>query len=522
MRVRLINATVRPLDNVAAAARSCYSPTLVTAEQVAADHADSDRKERALERRDRLARSVLEAGHLTTWQHAYFQFAIEGISRHALWCFLHAHPFYNSEQVSQRYVTVSREAVYVPSALKGAARERYLTAVDEAHTAYRELTALLEPAVESRLLAARPAWSRPAHHKKLKQQRRRGAQEVARYVLPLATTAHLHHTVSALTLLRYCRLPWHEDAPEEIRDLVGAMVAEVLKAAPELEKLIPEPVEQEPGPLPVPSRPREFRREFDAALGAGTTRLLDGAGSARRTIGSAVRAVLARTESELPDDEAVRLALDPSSNHLLADTLNLSTVDAVSRAAQQARMTFATRLSHTADSQNQRHRMVPGARPVLLAATDTEPDFVVPSLIGENTTALQRYVETMERAWGAVDWIRRNGPAAHLALYLLPNATAVRIVESGDLAAIQHKMRMRLCWNAQEEIRRIAWEQATQVAGEDPLLGSVLLPPCSVRRRAGVTPYCPEGDRFCGTPVWKLSLDRQEPPSPTRPPSSAR
>lgn len=512
MRVRLINATARPLDNVAAAARSCYSPTLVTAEEVAADGAGTEKRRRALDRRDRLARSVLEAGHLTTWQHAHFQFAIEGISRHALWCYLHAHPFYNSEQVSQRYVTVDRDSVHVPPALTGTARARFLAAVDAAHAAYRDLIGLLEPAVEARLLAAHPAWRRPAHRKRLERQRLRGAQEVARYVLPLATTAHLHHTVSALTLLRYHRLPWHPDTPEEVRELVRGMMAEVLRFAPELEGLVPEPVAEAPGPLPVPSDPAAFRREFDGRLQGKSTRLLDGAGGARSTVAAAVRAVLARTEEELPDEEALRLALDPGRNPLLADTLNLSTVDPVSRAAQQGRLTFATRLSHTADSQNQRHRMVPGARPILLAAVDDEPDYVVPSLVAADPRARVRYTEAMEQAWEAVAELRRIGPAPHLALYLLPNAVAVRIVESGDLAAIQHKMRMRLCWNAQEEIRRIAWEQAVQVREADPVLGSLLLPPCSIRRQAGATPYCPEGDRFCGTPVWKLSLAEQEPP----------
>ncbi len=497
---------------MAASARSCYSPSLVTAEQVGADGSGPEKRRRALERRDRLVRSVLEAGHLTTWQHAHFQFAIEGISRHALWCFLHAHPFYNSEQVSQRYVTVDRGSVHVPAALAGSARTVFLEAVNAAHAAYRDLIGLLEPAVEARLLAAHPSWGRPAHRKKLERQRLRGAQEVARYVLPLATTAHLHHTVSALTLLRYRRLPWHPDAPEEVRELVEAMVAEVLRFAPELEALIPAPVDSEPGPLPVPSKPAAFRREFDGELGGRSTRLLDGAGSARSTVAAAVRAALARTAAELPDAEALRLALDPGRNPLLAETLNLSTMDPVSRAAQQARLTFATRLSHTADSQNQRHRMVPGTRPILLAAVDDEPDFVVPSLVAAEPAARRRFAEAMNRAWEAVAALRRVAPP-HLALYLLPNAVTVRIVESGDLAAIQHKMRMRLCWNAQEEIRRIAWEQAVQVRETDPVLGSLLLPPCSIRRLAGATPYCPEGDRFCGTPVWKLGLDEQEPPA---------
>ena len=58
--------------------------------------------------RDRIAQETYFAGHHTTLQHATFQFAIENVSRQALWSFLHSHPFYNSEQVSQRYVPPRR------------------------------------------------------------------------------------------------------------------------------------------------------------------------------------------------------------------------------------------------------------------------------------------------------------------------------------------------------------------------------------------------------------------------------
>ncbi len=512
MRVRLVNATARPLDTVVATARSCYAARIVTAEEVAGEGQPEARRRRLAGRRDRLARSVLEAGHLTTYQHTHFQFAIEGVSRLAVWAFLHAHPFYNSEQVSQRYVRVSPEAVHVPPALPGALRDRYLAAVKAAHAAYRELTELLEPAVEARLLDRFPAWRRPVHAARLERQRRRGAQEVARYVLPLATTAHLHHTVSALTWLRYRRLPWHPDCPEEVRALVNAMTAEVERWDPDLVRIAPESLPGEPDPPVAPAEPAGYRAEFDRRLGGRTTALLAGAEGARAAVAQAVRAATGTTAAQLPDEAAVRLALDPSRSPLLGDTLGLVTHHPVLRAALAARVTFATRLSHVADSQNQRHRTVPGARPALSATVDDEPDYVVPSLVAADDAALRAFREAMERAWEAYVRLRRRAPAPHLALYLLPNAVAVRIVETADLAALQHKLRMRLCWNAQEEIRRIAWEQATQLREADPLIGELMLPPCGLRRLAGTAPYCPEGERYCGVPVWRLPFEAQEPP----------
>src|SRR5215813_15244220 len=121
--VVLVNGFDRPYDNAVATARTCYSGKgIVTAEEVAGLHlVDPDKRERAQARRDALARDIFEAGHHTTLQHAHFQFALTNVSRQFLWSFLHSHPFYNSEQVSQRYVEVKPGMTAVP-ALDGRAR----------------------------------------------------------------------------------------------------------------------------------------------------------------------------------------------------------------------------------------------------------------------------------------------------------------------------------------------------------------------------------------------------------------
>src|SRR3990167_9073731 len=93
-----------PMDNAVATARTCYSSRVVTDVDVKANPA----------LRDRIARSTFKAGHHTTLQHAHFQFTMEHVSRQALWSFFHAHPFYNSEQVSQRYVEVKAGRVLKP------------------------------------------------------------------------------------------------------------------------------------------------------------------------------------------------------------------------------------------------------------------------------------------------------------------------------------------------------------------------------------------------------------------------
>ena len=59
--------------------------------------------------RCKLYADLFAAGHHTTFQHATFVFVLDNVSRLAIWSFFHSHPYYNSEQVSQRYREVSGE-----------------------------------------------------------------------------------------------------------------------------------------------------------------------------------------------------------------------------------------------------------------------------------------------------------------------------------------------------------------------------------------------------------------------------
>ena len=114
--VQLENAFQNPFDNAVATARTCYCSRVITAEDLSKD-------ERSRLVRDKIAESIYKAGHHTTIQHATFQFILDKVSRQFIWSFLHSHPFYNSEQVSQRYVEVSPENFAVPPIMGEAARE---------------------------------------------------------------------------------------------------------------------------------------------------------------------------------------------------------------------------------------------------------------------------------------------------------------------------------------------------------------------------------------------------------------
>jgi len=254
-------------------------------------------------------------------------------------------------------------------------------------------------------------------------------------------------------------------------------------------------------------RAKRFVGEFDRELGPPISLLVDCPTANEGLLAQAVREVLGAPRMDLCDDEAIALVMDPVRNPYPKESLNLDTLSKLSRAMYHARYTFRKRLSHTADSQNQRHRFTPASRPILISHLTGEPDYATPGLIRRDAAIEALYGEVMEESWEGIRKLRRLGVADEFALYLLPNAVNVRFTESADLLNLRHKHTMRLCYNAQEEIWQASWEEALQIREVNPRIGSYLLPPCTLRFQAGTAPYCPEGKRYCGEPVWRLPVE---------------
>ncbi len=515
-KVTLVNSFLKPFDNAVATARTCYSSKgVITAEQVAGDGLDDLKKEEKHQKRDDLAKSIYKAGHHTTLQHAHFQFALENVSRQFIWSFLHSHPFYNSEQVSQRYVTVDTSQVAMPP-LTGEAAKIYRETVAFQTQSYLSLTEKLKGLVTKEYQAR--FRNTDVNSKKVQTAVQKKSQEVARYVLPVATFAYLYHTVSGLTLMRYWRLCQTFDAPLEQRIVIGKMVEAVLNQAPEYQAILEQPIDFESTTearmieqfQTTASAHKAFREEFDASLDGRMSKLVDYSKEGERILACAVREVFGLPASALSDDEAIGLALDPSKNKYLGETMNVSTHSKLTRALFHAHYTFRKKLSHAGDSQDQRHRMTPASRPTLHALTLDEPDYLVPVLLEQDPALVKEFGEIMAKTWENIGKLRRLGVSDEFASYLLPNAVAVRFTESADLLNLHHKHAMRLCYNAQEEIWKASVDEAQQIRQTHPRIGQWLLPPCGLRSRAGTKPTCPEGDRFCGVVVWKKDLNEYQ------------
>ena len=480
--------------------------------------ADPAEAEKRRERKYDLARSLYRAGHHTTLQHAHAQFAIDRVSRHFLWSFLHSHPFYNSEQVSQRYVTVRDDSFHVPETLSPSSREAFMACVRRQMDDYHVLCELLRPAAEAAYLARFPG-RRGSKRTEVDVQKR--AQEAARYVLPIATHAYLYHTVSVITLMRYHRVAQEFDTSAEQRRVVKAMVDALLAHEPDFAAILQEPMPIEETPEYAffagasmcevdMDNARLFVGEFDSRLGGATSVLTDWGENNEETVATAVREVLGLARGTMTNEAALELVLNPARNQILGESMNLTTLSKLSRTLFHAHYVFRKKLSHSADSQDQRHRFTPGSRPILMRHYTGEPDFVTPLLVQSEPEAAARYCDSMAATWETVNRLLLAAESPEDAAYLLPNAVGVRFTESGDLLNLHHKMAMRLCFNAQEEIWRASLEEARAIRTVNPAIGRWLGPPCAIRRDAGRKPPCPEGDRYCGVPVWRNEMDQYD------------
>ncbi len=496
-RVMLRNCFEEPFDSAIAAARTCYSPRIISPDEI------TDKQRLAI------GATTFNGGHHTVFQHAHFEFGLEHVSRHFVWNFLHGHPFYNSEQQSQRYVRLDKVQAFVPP-FASDAHEVYVRAVERAWESYRVLAQKLAPRTRAVLYDIWKITDKTAQKRRQRIERQvdKKAIEVARYVLPVATFTAMVHTLSGVVLHRLHRMSNSGDTPYETAIIVNQMVERVKEIDPQFfdrigsgplaEEVLPEQLivhQQNTG-----SR-SHARDEFDHELGGRTSRLVAATPDAEWVLGTSLRAVLGLSESDLDDERAVDELLNPARNRYRLETLNVGVHSPMMRALQHVSYTFFKKLSHTADSQDQRHRMVPGSRPLLAATSCPEPDYITPMLVRGNAEVEDLYHQTMQEAWQARNQLLDMGVSPSFAVYVLPNATAVRLVETGSLLHLLHKWTMRTCFNAQEEIYAASMEELEQVRAAHPRLARFLGPPCHLRHGIAY-PVCTEGSHFCGVRVW--------------------
>jgi len=494
--ITLRNAPITPFDGAIAAARTCYSPRVIATAEVTE------------KQRDTIGALTFDAGHHTVYQHASFEFGLENISRQFVWTFLHSYPFYNSEQSSQRYVRLKEPRAFVPP-ISGEALRVYESAIVRAWDRYAELSVLLKDdafGILKELRYVRPTTT-PERLKQIERDSEKRAIETARYVIPIAAFTSMVHTISGIVLHRLYRMVNTGDSPYETRMVIGEMVRLVKEWDPLFfEKVGLGPIDGDDVPegrFPSPcGNGDRYAAAFDARLNGRWSRLRDASPEAEEIIADSVRSVFGLTQADMSDDEALDRVMNPAQNRYRLDVLDVSHHSPLMRSLHHVTYVFEKRLSHTADSQDQRHRMVPASRPLMTFTDTTAPDYITPRLIASNPRARAVYDCAMRDAWTAKNRLLDLGVPLEFALYVLPNAKTLRFVESGSLLALLHKWTLRTCFNAQEEIFLASMDEVDQVRAAHPRIGRHIGPPCVIRNGL-VSPRCTEGTHFCGVPVWR-------------------
>ena len=510
--VTLESFTHNPFLSVVASARTCYAGQPIAIEKVREERKDPEKAKKQNE----MYKSLLKAGHHTTFQHSSFTFSLDNISRLAIWSFFHTHPFYNSEQVSQRYRKMSAEDVVIPKFDNEYFSKIYKFAVNEAFAAYFKINELIHPEIQRRYFELYPKRKEVTDLKEAEAfagEIYKKCQEVGRFILPLATIAHMKHTVNGLEMLRYYAIARQCDVPDEASFIVNAMAEEVRKIDPcffeingeEVVNMLGEEDGLERkiirglGEMGLTSNPLVFAERFDKKLGKHRSLLVSSDFNLENNFANSIRAVLGC--ERISDDEAISLALDPAKNPYLGHKLYLATHSPLMQTMNHVNFTFMKRINGSEDAQNQRHRMTPSSSPVLLQHITKSPDVELPYFIGLNREAKDLFYTTVRKMWHAKNEL--SGAKPEYALYLLPNAHNLRFYESGSLLNYYWKWAKRLCYNAQREIFLTGVDEVAQVQNKYPEIGKYIAPPCVLRNCAGINPKCPEGERYCGVPIWK-------------------
>jgi len=398
------------------------------------------------DKKNSLLDSIFKAGHHTTLQHYHFTILIEGMSRHLIWRLLHSHMFYNSEQVSQRYAKMKIENFYIP---QKANKDKWNQYYQTMFGYYEKFCEVLEPIMKEKL----PKFQKHIANKK--------AQEMARYLLPVGMKAHLYHTINVITALRYINVAsFLPEAREEGLEFVNQLEKEILKIDKDLKPLI-DFAKKEKAVFPKIDM-EKFRCEEDV-------KVFD----------------IVNYDFEMNENYAGILR---ASNIFLDESL-------------LGGFNSYIKLSLSADAQNQRHRRSPAIRPALKDIY--KKDYYIPPIIKENL--LDEYIEAIEYSYKFFEE-QKEVLGFGEAVYALTNAHNIEIIEKDDFNEFTHKAQMRLCYNAQQEIFDIVYKQIKQLK-ENGVNVDNFLPPCAVRFKQGLKPYCPEGDRFCGVKVWKLEFE---------------
>ncbi len=120
-------------------------------------------------------------------------------------------------------------------------------------------------------------------------------------------------------------------------------------------------------------------------------------------------------------------------------------------------------ISRACSHQLVRHRLASYSQESQRYVDMSDPTFVVPPSVADNPQALAVWEEFMAGVTAAYRRLRELGVRKEDARFVLPNATATRIIVTMNFRSLRHFFTVRCDRAAQWEIRRLALEMLRQV-----------------------------------------------------------
>ncbi len=212
--------------------------------------------------------------------------------------------------------------------------------------------------------------------------------------------------------------------------------------------------------------------------------------------------LLAHTQSpEKVIAVAARLCYSDSSIDKLEEDFTPDKVDSFIRkiiklghesVLEHAVFTFAIEgISRACSHQLVRHRIASYSQQSQRYVNFDKFEYILPESIKANASISDKVLNHLDNASDIYKEMLDAGIPAEDARFILPNASATRVITTMNLRELKHFFKLRCCNRAQWEIRLLAIEMLKLLKKQIPLLFSHMGPPC-------LNGKCPEGEMSCG------------------------
>jgi thymidylate synthase (FAD) len=135
-------------------------------------------------------------------------------------------------------------------------------------------------------------------------------------------------------------------------------------------------------------------------------------------------------------------------------------------------------ISRACSHQLVRHRLASFSQQSQRYVKSQKPDYIIPPSISQNPAILKEFKQTITSLYETYQKFCEKGIPPEDARFVLPNASATNLIITMNLRELLHVCAIRLCANAQWEIRQLFQGIKQEIIKKDSFLGGLINPKC--------------------------------------------